>query len=183
MNFVFKKLVVALLIVNFFSCSEDLNFKQAEKLVISPIYNSSLVNFSFLPSKFFDNSGALIRNSVTDSSDFTLFNNSFVKDNIFQFDLNVECKNEFERRIFIDLEFLDRNNNPTHPTIQFTVFAEDLNFTFQEIILIASNSSILNTVQVRITTTIETSGAPITAAEISVFELKSAIKGYFKSTI
>jgi len=183
MNSIFKKLILGLLLISFFSCSEELNFEQADDLEISPIYTSSLVYFTVLPNNFFDDTGVLTNNSITDSTVFRAFENSFFRNNIFLLDLNVECKNEFSRAISIDLEFLDANNNQTYPTIELDIAAGDLDFEHLETILIANNPAFVNTLQVRITTEIEATGAPINSSDTTEFELKSAVTAYINSDI
>ena len=183
MNSPFKKLILTLFVISFFSCTEDLYFKQAEDLDIKPVYNSSLTYFTVLPINFFDDNGVLINNSITDSSVIRAFENAFLREHIFQLDLDVICKNEFSRDISIKIEFLDGNGNATYPSINLKVVAENLNFEDKKVIVIADNIAILNTLIVRITTEIEATGIPINASEDLEFELKSALTGYIRSSL
>lgn len=175
-------LILSLFILN--SCYESLDFNQIDDYVSKPVFTSALTFFKVIPAKFFDSSGTIQQNSITDVSDFEIFQNSFIRDNVVKIVFNAETKNEFDRDVTIQVDLLNENNTSVY---SFTpIFVESNNINpplFTEEIVIASNLNILNTTQVRIRAKLENTGTQMNPNDTSEFEFKSSVTFYIESKL
>lgn len=168
-----------LLFVAFFSfCVNDVDFEQANDFVLEPVFTSSLVSFTVFPINFFDSTGTIQQNSITDVSQFRAFDNSFFRDNVIQLDFNVEAKNEFDRKVTITIDLLDADNNLTYELTPIEVESGNLDYSFQEMVVISENPLIVNTLKVRIKAELESSTTALDLTDRSEFEFKSAFTAY-----
>lgn len=163
------------------SCSEPLDLNQIKDYVSKPVFTSSLTYFTVVPAKFFDSTGTIQQNSITDTADFKAIESQFVNDNLVQMDFNAEIKNEFDRDVTIKIEFLD-DSNSVYTFAPLIIQSKDLNFTFLEEIDIAANPQILNANQVKITAELENTGTQMDLNDPSEFEFKSSVTFYIESS-
>ena len=165
----------------FFSCAESLDFNQIDDYVNKPIFKASLTYFTVVPADFFDSTGTIQQNSISETTNFDALQSKFVKDNLVKLDLDVAIKNEFDREVTIRVEFL--NNNVTVYTFTpIIIQGNTLNYKYLEEIEIASNSAILNTTQVKITAELENTGIQLNLNDPSEFEFKSSVTMYIESS-
>ena len=165
----------------FFSCAESLDFNQIDDYVNKPIFTASLTYFTFVPADFFDSTGTIQQNSISETTNFDALQSQFVKDNLVKLDLDVAIKNEFDREVTIRVEFL--NNNVTVYTFTpIIIKGNTLNYKYLEEIEIASNSAILNTTQVKITAELENTGIQLNLNDPIEFEFKSSVTMYIESS-
>ncbi|MBG7613539.1 hypothetical protein IU405_14890 [Polaribacter sp. BAL334] len=165
----------------FFSCAESLDFNQIDDYVNKPIFKASLTYFTVVPADFFDSTGTIQQNSISETTNFDALQSKFVKDNLVKLDLDVAIKNEFDREVKIRVEFL--NNNVTVYTFTpIIIQGNTLNYKYLEEIEIASNSAILNTTQVKITAELENTGIQLNLNDPSEFEFKSSVTMYIESS-
>lgn len=165
----------------FSSCSESLDFNQLDDYVSKPIFTSALTYFKVVPAKFFDSTGTIQRSSITEITNFDVFQKQFVKDNLVKFDFNVQIRNEFDRDVTINVQFLNANNVAVYSFVPIYVESKNSNFTYLEEIEIASNPSILNTQKIKITAELENTGIQMDVNDPSEFEFKSSVTFYIES--
>lgn len=178
-----KKISILCCFFIFFSCSESLDFNQLDNYNLKPIFTSSLTYFKVTPAKFFDSSGTIQKNSITEITNFDVLKNQFIKDNLIEFDLNVEVNNEFDRNVTINVEFLNSNNFPVYTFSSIFIKRKQLNFKYLEKIYITPNSIILNTQKIKITAELENTGIQMDVNDPSEFEFKSSLTFYLESSI
>ncbi len=180
-----KSLQKISLILSFFmlsSCYESLDFNQVENYVHKPIVTSALTYFKVLPFQFFDTSNVQ-QSQIQDVTDFKIFETNYIKDNLARIDFNVEIKNEFDREVTFNVEFLNNSNNVVYTFTPIVVQSNDLDFMYLETILIASNQNVLNAGKVRITAILENTGVALNPSDTSEFEFKSSVTLYIESEI
>ncbi|MDT7833477.1 hypothetical protein RQM59_13910 [Flavobacteriaceae bacterium S356] len=157
-----------------YSCVDNLDFDQIEYSA-SPVYNSPIISFDLNQSNFIDPTTNTDVTTVSDITDFTYLDNSFVRDNLQRVALNFEVNNQFDNRTFsFSIEFLDANNNPTHPIINFTAQPNQLLVPPIETILIANNQDFLRTRKIRVSVEMSTSTTPLSPTVIQNLSFKSA---------
>ncbi|NVJ89201.1 MAG: hypothetical protein HWD82_07145 [Flavobacteriaceae bacterium] len=164
----------------FNSCAEDLDFDQVNDYVLRPIYTSALTSFTLLPAQLFDSNGVQ-QNSITDITNFEVFTDDFVKDNIVKIDFYSEIKNDFDRAVTINIDFLDRNNNVVYSFTPIQVQSKELDFTYLEEIAIASNPTLSETFKIRVEAVLENTGTQMNPNSTEEFEFKSAITVYIEA--
>ena len=174
-------------ILSFFiciSCSDELDFNQLDDYVNTPEVTSALVYFTIVPAQYFNADGTVQSNSIEDNSDFRGFEHAFIRDNVVKLVFNSEFKNEFDRDVTVRIDLLNNNNIITHQFEPVIIQSNDLNPSpFSEEIIIASNTNVLNTTQLRITVELEDTGTQMNPSDVSEFELKSAVTFFLESKI
>lgn len=102
-----------------FSCVENVDFNQAEEIILTPTLESSLIFFEEPVTTFIDNSGVEIP-TITDSVIIEIFNDEFVKDNLQKAVLQFEATNSINRSFEAKVDFLDVLDELQH-TLTFIV--------------------------------------------------------------
>lgn len=177
----FKKINILVSFFIFFSCYESLDVNQLDDYVYRPVVTSALTYFKFSPIQFFDSSGTIQEDSITDESEFKGFEYNFLRDNVVKLEFNAEIKNEFDRDVTVQVEFLNENNVLIYRFRAMVVEEGNLNYTSLEEIVIASNPNILNTANVRVIVELENTGVQMNPADTSEFEFKSSVTLYIES--
>lgn len=167
-------------LLNLTSCYEKLDFDQIEDYVLKPVLTSSLTNFTLLPIQFFNDLGVQSFRT-SDVTEFEIFNNSFIRDNVVKIEFFAEIKNEFDRDVIINITFLDINNNPVFTFTPIEVNSNDVDYTYLEEIEIAGNPSILNTFKVKIEAELENTGTQMNPNSKDEFNFKSSITVFIES--
>lgn len=94
--------------------------------------------------------------------------------------LNAELRNAFDRDVVVQIEFLDKNI-VIYSFKPIIVSNNHKNFLpFEEEIIVASNSNVLNTAQIRVTVALKNIGIQRNPNDINEFEFKSAITLYLE---
>ncbi len=166
----------------FISCAESLNFNQIDDYVNKPIFTAALTYFTVIPADFFDSTGTIQQNSISETTNFDALQSQFVRENLVKLDLDVAIKNEFNREVTIRVEFLN-NNVTVYSFAPIIIQGNTLNFTYLEEIEIAANPSILNTTQVKITAELENTGTQLNLNDLNEFEFKSSVTLYIESSL
>jgi len=179
----FKKYSILSYFFIFFSCSESLDFNQLDDYVSKPIFTAALTYFKVVPAKFFDSSGTIQRNSVTEITNFDVLQNQFIKDNLVKFDLNAQIKNEFDRDATINIQFLNANNVAVYTFSPIFIESKNTNFNYLEEIVITANPTILSTTKIKITAELENTGIQMDVNDPSEFEFKSSVTFYLESSL
>ncbi|MDB4167923.1 hypothetical protein OAC92_01380 [Polaribacter sp.] len=169
------KTVIFFLFIVLAACSEKLDFNQAEEFNHSPVFKTSLVYFTLFPNDFMDPvTGTEIVNGISDISDFRILENSYLRDNLQKIIIDIEVKNEITRDFTAVIEFLDDNGTIIYTLSTLNIPAQNLAFTYQEIIDVGLNPIILNTRKTRTSVFISGSSTPLIENDPREFELKSS---------
>lgn len=179
-NILRLSIICCLLVFN--SCYEDLDFDQINEYVYKPVITSSLTFFSVVPGQFF-NAAGVQETSITSESDFRVFEDSYIKDDIVKIDFNTLIKNEFDRDITLDVSFLNDNNTLLYQFASNVIPAGDLENTFTEEVFISTNPAIVNTTKVRIRAELEGTSTSMNPNDTSEFKLKSSVTLYIESEL
>jgi len=172
----FSKIISFLLcVVLLTSCSQKLDFSQIEDYIASPVYTSSLTYFTLTPSKFLDPITGDEIDIPADVSDFRVFENEYIRKNLVKAIFNLEIKNELDRDISVQFNFLDGANNPVYQFEQLNISAHNLNFLFEETIEISTNPNILNTTRFSVKINLSPSTIPLDLNDPREFEFKSTV--------
>lgn len=147
-------LIFTLLLFN--SCLKNVSFDDTD-VVLNPEFTAPLIYFTLDQTDFFDQTNNVEIVTITDVSDFTVFEEPSVGETIERVEVNLEASNQFNRDFDFLVEFLDENDNVTFAFNNFTVLAGETDATFFQGVDIANNPSILTTMQVRITITLQSS--------------------------
>ena len=165
------------------SCVDNLDFSQIEDYNATPEYTSSITYFTILAKQFFNQAGVQQSERI-DVTDFRIFDNSYIRNNLVKVDFNVEIKNEFDRSFTIQIDFLDDNNLVTYSFLKpLIITANKLDYTNPtEEILISNHLIFLNTTRIKIFVT-DNSTAPLNSKDTSELEFKSSVKIYIDTGV
>ena len=133
----------------FLSCIKQLDFDQVNDVSISPTYKASLVYFTVNQTDFLLNTTEIP--TVTSEFPFTIIDNSIIRENLKEVELEFEIRNEFPRNFRINLQFLDDNDLVTYTFSEFIIDSNALNFNRKVSIIIASNLRFLETTKLLFT--------------------------------
>ncbi|AOW18743.1 hypothetical protein LPB03_15340 [Polaribacter vadi] len=164
------------------SCAESLDFKQIEAYTLKPVFTTALVSFKAKPIQFFDSSGTIQKNSVSDVFEFKGFDENYLRNNVVKLIFNAEFKNEFDRDVTIQVDFLNRNNIIIYSFSPIFVESFDVNpAPYEEEIIIADNLQVLNATQVKITASLENTTTQLNPTDTSEFDFKSSVTLFIES--
>jgi len=178
--------IIALLLSLFIitGCAETLDFNQIEDYTLKPVVTAALVSFNAKPIQFFDSTGTIQNNSVSDVFEFKGFDESYLRNNIVKLIFNAEFKNEFDRDVTIQVDFLNDSNIIIYSFSPIFVESFDVNPPpYEEEIIIGSNPQVLNATQVKITASLENTTTQLNPADPSEFDFKSSVTLYIESGI
>lgn len=173
-------LILSLLIV--VSCSETLDFKQIEAYKLKPVLTAALVSFNAKPIQFFDANGTIQKNNISDIFEFKGFDENYIRNNVVKLVFNAEFKNEFDRDVTIQVDFLNSSNIIIYSFSPIFVESFDVNPPpYEEEIIIAKNLSVLNATQVKITASLENTTTQLNPNDPSEFDFKSSVTFFMES--
>lgn len=176
-----KKISVLLSFILIASCSEKLEFNQIEDYKLKPVLTAALTFFTVQPFQFFDKNGVQ-QNSREDITDFLLFENNSISNNLVKVVFNAEFRNEFDRDVSIQIGFLDENNVEVYSFTTIVVDSLDINPpSYEEEIVIATVPEILTAKKVKIRAALEDTGSPMNPNDTTEFEFKSSITLFIES--
>ncbi len=176
-----KIILCSILIINFTSCVEELDFQQAETLELTPALLVSLVNSTITQNQLVIG-GSEINMPVTQTSFFTVLNNDETRDSLERLVLNFDINNEFNREFRIQFLFLDSSDNTTLSPIMLNVNPNQSDFKQEEEIILANNPNFTNTEKVRVRVELlpSTDGSIIDVNIPASLTFKSAGTLYFR---
>ncbi|WP_159019286.1 hypothetical protein [Algibacter sp. L3A6] len=94
------------------SCTEAIDFDQADDIVLTPALEASLVYFDEPASRFVDNGSTIL--SIQDFISVAFFNDEFVVDNVEKAEFVFETQNTINRTFELQVDFLDQAGNLQH---------------------------------------------------------------------
>ncbi|MFK8058814.1 MAG: hypothetical protein AB8B78_01870 [Polaribacter sp.] len=166
-----------------FSCVKDLDFEQIEDYTTSPAFSFSLAYFNITPNDFIAVSGGPNKTSVSQETEFKIFENKIIKNNLVKVDYTFEVNNEFNRDFTIEIELLDANGSLIKKLNDLKIVANTLNKPPTETITVASNPNIRNTERVRITIRLDDPTLPVNITDVGQFQFKSASTVYLETSL
>ncbi len=177
-----KNIALILFLFIVAGCAETLDFKQIEAYTLKPVLTTALVSFNAKPIQFFDSSGTTQKNTVSDVFEFKGFDEDYLRNNVVKLVFNAEFKNEFDRDITIQVDFLNRSNIIIYSFSPIFVESFDVNPPpYEEEIIIATNLQVLNATQVKITASLENKTTQLSPSDPSEFDFKSSITLFIES--
>ena len=167
----------AIITIFFLSCSQPLDFEQLEEYTIKPSISSSLVFFSIDASSFNTIiSGIPTYTDVNENTDFKLFNNSFIKQNLVQLDFNFEIKNEFNRVFLLDVNLLDSESNTIHKLFEgFEISGNTLRISEEVLLIIEDFPQVVNFTKIQFIIGLKDTTVTLDASNLSRIECKSSL--------
>ncbi|PQJ22980.1 hypothetical protein [Tenacibaculum sp. SG-28] len=156
------------------SCVKDIDFGQAEDLILRPEYLISLVYTNLDQTNFTDSSGNEI-SEITDRTRVDFFG-SFTEDYLQKIDVDIQISNTFNRSFILEFRFVDENNMETYTFPSLSISANSADFRYTEEIDVAVNPAILLTESIDMTLTLLPSpdGSVIDSTQQANFIFKSA---------
>lgn len=146
------------------SCVDDVDFDQADDLVLTPQVDVDLIFLSLQTENFIDASIPDTTVVVQDTTRLEFLNDSFVRDNIKQIDLTFQVDNTFGQSFTNRAVFLNNNGVPQYG-LEFTVDPSAdgsvTRTTFVETVTQEELDAILSSIQLANELTLNTNGATI----------------------
>lgn len=180
-NDLFKRYsFIFFLIFTLNSCVDNLDFNQIEYSA-TPIYTTPIIFFDLTQTDFIDPATNTDILFLEDRTDFTVFDTSFIRDNLERVELTVEINNQFDRSFSFSYQFLDENDNPTHPEISFVASPNQITMPQIDPILIANNQNFLRTKRIRVRIEMSSSTTPLNPSIIQNLSFKSTGTYYIRT--
>ncbi|AUC86448.1 hypothetical protein CW731_14680 [Polaribacter sp. ALD11] len=181
-----KNVFPLLCTILFFSCSQTLDFDQLDGYTIKPTISTSLTFFTIDAASFATAVGVPIITEISEKSDFKLFENSFIKQNLIQLDFDIEVRNEFNRDFTIEILLLDEDDTIIYTFNAFLglkVAANNLNFKHKEVIDIEANQNVKNFTRVEIKLSLDDKFTPLDILDVGRIKFKSAATIYLEAPL
>ena len=180
MHTIFNKRILGLffLVLLSFSCSSNLDFNQANSLKLTPVVVANFASFDILANQFVVNGTEQQLPNI--ESNFDVFKDSFLYNNVKGIDLYFEMDNTINRDYEIELYFLNATNSKVY-TYTFTVpanatattlYTKTLTIGVSDLALIKTSGKI----GFKITML---PGTPLTASSLGSLKLRSSATLYF----
>ena len=170
--------VVALISVTCFSCTKEVDFKQADNLVLEPVAALDLIFFDAPSSSFFV--GGTELTTVRDSVIIDLFGRNFVVDNLVKAEFVFQTTNSINKAFNVQVDFFDSDDRLQHA---FAVIAPasptntDLVNTHTEVFETNILDALKASNKIELTITALPGGSPLNDDTPGSIQLKS--KGFF----
>lgn len=120
-----KSIMFSLPFMVLMSCVKDVDFEQAEDLLVTPTFEISLVRFNEDANSFIDDSG-VEQTVIRDSVRIEIFNDGFVVDNLRRAEFLFETTNSINRAFEAEIQFLNNEDELQH-LIEFGIDASPTN--------------------------------------------------------
>lgn len=163
------------------SCVNNLDFNQINEVSNTPVFMSSLIYFTVVEDHFLDSSGLLTGLTITDVSEFKVFENEDISKNLQAIDLSIEIKNEFNIQFVGQIQFLDDNDVLKYELTTLNINPNQLNFSYLEKVEINTNQSLLEARKIKVIIHLPTGTSTLNAHENEELEFKSALTYYIKT--
>ncbi|MBV1924538.1 MAG: hypothetical protein KUG68_10980 [Flavobacteriaceae bacterium] len=99
-----------LIMVCFTSCVKDTDFDQADDIVLSPVLELDFIYFTLDQSDYFNPNTGEQRLIVTDTTDFEILNESFVRDDLKRAEYLFKLENSAPISFLTEFRFLNEND-------------------------------------------------------------------------
>lgn len=149
MRLFFRGILCSILIL-MSSCVENVDFNQANNLVVTPAVTASLVNSTITQNELVIG-GSEINMPITQTSLFTVFENENTSNKLERAVLQFNINNRFNRGFRIEFLFLQENDTTAYGPITLNINPNQSDFTQQEEIILANNPNFRTARKVRVT--------------------------------
>ena len=85
------------------SCVKDVDFDQVSEFTLTPVFRSAFTYFTATPAKFYDSTGTIQQDTITDTGTIDFFQDQLIEESLVQLDFLVEASNQFNRDITISI--------------------------------------------------------------------------------
>jgi hypothetical protein len=169
------KIVFLSMMFTLTSCLNNIDFDQLDGIIIKPVFTTSLVHFTVNQSDFSDTTGVITQLSITDISDFTIFESESVSKNLSKVSFDIRVRNEFPVDFKIKIQFLNENDAVVFSLTEINVLAEDLEYVYpRNSINVSTNQSLLSAKKIKIVIELPMGTSMLDPAENKKMEFKSA---------
>ena len=179
----FHKLCLFICTILFLSCSQSLDFDQLDNYTTKPVFSAALTFFEINATNFITVPGAPATTEITEESEFKLFENDFIKNNLIKLDFNFEIRNEFNRDITIEISLLNDNNILIYKIQDLKIAANNLDFKQNEEIDVLANENVKNFTRVKLKISLDDTTTPINTTSNRSLEFKSAATIYLENSL
>ena len=179
-KFIFEYTILGIGILSLItlSCSSDVDFNQANDIVIEPVIVSNLASFKIQANQFV--TGGIEQTQFVDVPNFDLFKDLFFRDNLTKVVFFFEFNNTIKRDYLVDLVLLDSNDTPLY-TITISVPSyTDVKKLITHTELFESNLNILTSTRKMSFTIRMLPGIGLSETSPGNLTLRSNITAYFK---
>ena len=174
-------LQLIIVIATITSCVKDVDFDQADNILLTPVLASSILYTEVEASRFSENGMEIeiVRDSI---DNIEIFRDEFVKDNLVKVELSFEAANTINRTFNLQIDFLNDTNELQH-MLSFDVLqsssGNDVLTNYTEIFEDASLDVLKLTTKMVITLTLYPSSDGSMLNEDSIGKVALKSKGIF----
>lgn len=152
----FYKLVLLILFIGFSSCVKDLDFDQAEDLVLEPAFEFSLLNFEldiedFLAPDIIIDQDVMIESKELEELQLLpdFFNDAFIEEDLERIVFKFIVTNTSDQEFMLALNFLDENGDITYMIEPLIIPGNIEDDVLEREIILGNNPSFFSSVNSR----------------------------------
>lgn len=164
------------------SCVKDVDFDQVSEFTLTPVFRSAFTYFTATPAKFYDSTGTIQQDTITDTGTIDFFQDQLIEESLVQLDFLVEASNQFNRDITISIRFLNPSNVPLYSLTPLLISSGELSFNNTEVINLTLNPQVFETTKIEITAAVEDTGSPLDPNDTSEFNFQSELVFYVEKS-
>ena len=95
--------------MTFFSCTKNLDFDQTRGFEAFPVIEGDMFYMDIYSTNLIDSQGNF-RQFISDTLDFSIFNDAEARNNFLQAEIFIKYSNSFQRRFFTQVFYIDENH-------------------------------------------------------------------------
>lgn len=159
-----RLLSLAGLLLLFAGCVKDQDFDQVDEVVIAPRIETDLVFLKLTQENFLNSNGEAEVSFVSQSTDLSFLQDSFIQNDLTQIDFDFATSNSFRQSFNTIVTFLDEVGNTVY---EFSFFVPGsgngtaVDFSYKEVIVGEDLLNFKNAVSMQVSSSIILSGDPI----------------------
>ncbi|MGY0408178.1 MAG: hypothetical protein ACWIPJ_07480 [Polaribacter sp.] len=174
-----KKSVFFFLLCLLVSCSQKLDFNQIDNYKSTPSYSISLSYFTVKASNF----TAISSSEISETTEFRIFENNLIGDNLVKLDFDYKIKNEFNRDFTMEITLLDNNDVLIYKLKDLKIAAKNLIFKQKEEIDLKVNPNVRNFTKVKVVIRLDNATIPITTSDLGDINFQSSATVHLETTL
>ncbi len=178
MNIYIKSVVTIFSLCFLMSCTDNLNFDEIN-LNVDPIITVPLIYFDLDQDDFFNSSSGTEIPTITDISDFRVFESSDIRNETIKTVFDFEIENRFDRSFEVNVVFFDGNDNITQIIPALNIVSEDLDYVATYSIEIATSPMFLSSRKVSVEVKLSPSSSQIDPNIYQTIKFRSTGTFYF----
>lgn len=178
MNIYIKSVVTIFSLCFLMSCTDNLNFDEIN-LNVDPIITVPLIYFDLDQDDFFNSSSGTEIPTITDISDFRVFESSDIRNETIKTVFDFEIENRFDRSFEVNVVFFDGNDNITQIIPALNIVSEDLDYVATYSIEIGTSPMFLSSRKVSVEVKLSPSSSQIDPNIYQTIKFRSTGTFYF----